>query len=195
VDFWAVDPSDPKSDHLLSQNKGGGWQALDWSRDRKQILATEGISANESYLWLVDVASGNKTAITPRDNPTKISYDGGRFSKDGNGIFVTTDKESEFHRLAYIDLASKEHHYLTSDIPWDADSFDLSDDGKKIAFVSNEDGFGMLHVMDTATRKQITLPNLPRGVISGPHWHKNNRDLGFDFTSASVNSDVYSIDT
>jgi dipeptidyl aminopeptidase/acylaminoacyl peptidase len=195
VDLWAIDPNDPKSDHLVAKNQGGGWQALDWSRDSKQILAQEGISANESYLWLVDVASGDKTAITPRYNPTKISYEGGLFSKDGKGIFVTTDKDSEFHRLTYIDLSSKQETYLTSDIPWDVDSFDLSDDGKKLAFVSNEDGFGMLHVLDTTTRKQIPLPKLPRGVISSPQWHKNNRDIGFDFNSASVNNDVYSIDT
>ena len=194
VDFWAMDPNDPKSDHLLARNQGGGWEALDWSRDGKWVLAEEEISANESYLWLVDSTSGEKTAITPRDNPTKISYQGGQFSKDGKGIYTTTDKESEFHRLAYIDLASKQHTYLTSDIPWDVDEFNLSDDGRKIAFVSNEDGYGVLHLLDTASRKPITLPRLPRGVVSRVLWHKNNHDLGFNFTSASMNDDVYSLD-
>jgi len=194
VDFWAVDPSDPKSDHLVTKNQGGGWEALDWFRDGKQVLVEEEVSANESYLWLLDVSSGEKTAITPHDNPTKISYTGGQFSKDGKGVYTTTDKESEFHRLAYVDLATKQHSYLTSDIPWDVDEFDLSDDGRKIAFVSNEDGYGVLHVLDTATRKQIVLPKLPHGVIGSPQWHKNNRDLGFDFNSTSANDDVYSLD-
>lgn len=195
VDFWAMDPNDPKSDHLLAKNQGGGWQALDWSRDGKNVLAIEEISANESYLWLIDASTGEKTAITPRDNPTKISYAGGKFSVDGKGVYCTTDKDSEFHRLAYIDLATKQHTYLTSDIPWDVDEFDLSEDGKKIAFVSNEDGYGVLHILNTASRKQLPLPKLPRGVIEGVQWHKNNRDLGFGFNSASVNDDVYSLDT
>ena len=195
VDFWAVDPNDPKSDHLVAKNQGGGWEALDWSRDGNKILAQEEVSANESYLWLVDVNSGEKTAITPRDNPSKISYAGGQFAKDGKGFYTTTDKDSEFHRLAYVDFASKQHTYLTGDIPWDVDEFDLSDDGKKIAFVSNEDGYGVLHMLDTATRKPLALPKLPRGVIGNPHWHNNNRDLGFDFNSANVNDDVYSLDT
>jgi dipeptidyl aminopeptidase/acylaminoacyl peptidase len=194
VDFWAMDPSDPKSDHIVAQNKGGGWEALDWSWDGRHILAQEEISANESYLWLVDAASGEKTAITARDNPTQISYQGGRFSKDGKGIYVTTDKDSEFHRLAYIDLASKQHTYLTSNIPWDVDEFDLSEDGAKLAFVSNEDGYGVLHVLNSSTRKEVVLPKLPRGVITNPQWHKNNHELGFDFNSASVNDDVYSLD-
>jgi len=194
VDFWAVDPSDPLTDHLVAKNQGGGWQPLDWSRDGKWIVAQEEVSANESYLWLVDAASGEKTAITPRDTATKISYSGGQFSHDGKGIYTTTDKDSEFHRLAYIDLASKQHTYLTSDIPWDVDEFDSSDNGKKIAFVSNEDGYGVLHILETATRKPVALPKLPRGVIGNVQWHKNNRDLGFDFNSANVNDDVYSLD-
>jgi dipeptidyl aminopeptidase/acylaminoacyl peptidase len=194
VDFWAVDPNDPKSDHLLAENKGGGWDALDWSWDGKWILALEEVSANESYLWLVDASNGTKTAITPRDSQTKVSYSGGSFSKDGKKIFTTTDKDSEFHRLTAIDPSTKQHTYLTSNIPWDVDGFDLADDGKKIAFVSNEDGFGVLHLLNTASGKEVSLPKLPRGVIGRPLWHKNNRDLGFEFTSATVNDDVYSLD-
>ena len=195
VDLWLVDPSDPKSDHLLSTNKGGGWQALDWSWDGRRILALEEISANESYLWSVDATTGEKTAITRRDIPARISYQGGRFSKDGKGVYTTTDNDNEFHRLTYIDLASKQHTYLTSEIPWDVDEFDLSDDGMMIAFVTNEDGYGVLHLLNTATGKEIPLPKLPRGVISDVQWHKNNRDLGFDFEAANRNADVYSLDT
>jgi len=62
-------------------------------------------------------------------------------------------------------LASKQHTYLTSNIPWDVDEFDLSDNGKLIAVVTNEDGFGVLHVLDTATRKEKSVPSLPRECL------------------------------
>ncbi len=194
VDLWEIEPANPKSDHLLAQLQGGGWQALDWSPDSSKILAVEEISANEAYLWIVDAKSGEKTLITPKGGAEKIAYNDGRFSKDGKGIFVTTDKDSEFHRLAYVDLATKEHTYLTSNIPWDVDEFDLSDDGKTIAFVVNEDGFGVLHLLDTNTRKEKSVPSLPKGVISGVQWHKNSRDLGFNLSSARSSSDIFSLD-
>ena len=194
VDLWEIEPANLKSDHLLTQLQGGGWQALDWSPDSSKILAVEEISANEAYLWIVDAKSGEKTLITPKGGAEKIAYNDGRFSKDGKGIFVTTDKDSEFQRLAYVDLATKEHTYLTSNIPWDVDEFDLSDDGKTIAFVVNEDGFGVLHLFDTNTRKEKSVPSLPKGVISGVQWHKNNRDLGFNLSSARSSSDVFSLD-
>jgi dipeptidyl aminopeptidase/acylaminoacyl peptidase len=194
VDLWEIEPANPKTDHLLTQLQGGGWQALDWSPAANKILAAEFISANETYLWIVDAKSGEKTLITPKGGAEKIAYNSGRFSKDGKGIFVTTDKDSEFQRLAYVDLATKEHSYLTSNIPWDVDEFDLSDDGKTIAFVVDEDGFGVLHLLDTRTRKEKSVPSLPKGVISGVRWHKNNRDLAFNLSSARSSSDVFSLD-
>ena len=194
VDLWEVEPANPKSDHMLAQLQGGGWGALDWSPDGKQILVLEEISANETYLWLMDSKSGEKTLLTPKGGAVKIAYSFGVFSKDGKGIYVTTDKDSEFQRLAYVDLATKEHTYLTTNIPWDVDELALSYDGKTIAFVTNEDGFGILHLLDTKTRKEKPMPALPEGVITGINWHKNNRDLGFNLSSARSSSDVYSLD-
>jgi dipeptidyl aminopeptidase/acylaminoacyl peptidase len=194
VDLYVTEPANPKSDHLLAQLKGGGWQPLDWSPDDHRILISEQVSAEETYLWLVDSSTGEKTLITPKGSPVKIAYNTARFSKDGKGIYVTTDKDSEFQRLAYIDLATKDHTYLTSNIPWDVDEFDLSYDGKTIAFVANEEGFGVLHLLDTRTRKERPLPGLPKGVITGIDWHRDNRTLGFTLGSARSSSDVYSLD-
>jgi len=193
VDIWVMNPADSKTDHMLAKLEGGGWQPLDWSPDEQKILVLNEVSAEESYLWLMDAKSGEKTQLTPKGS-ANVHYGAGQFSKDGKGIYVTTDKDSEFHRLTYIDLASKQHTYLTSNIPWDVDEFDLSDNGKLIAFVTNEDGFGVLHVLDTATHKEKPVPSVPKGIVSGVAWHKNNRDLGFDLSSARSSSDVYSVD-
>ena len=193
-DLYIINPEDPKSDRLLMQLEGGGWGAGNWSPDDKKFLLSEFISANESYIWLVDVATATKTLITPKGGAEKVAYGGGTFSKDGRGIYVATDKDSEFARLTYIDLATKEHTVLTDHIKWDVDSIDLSPDGKTLAFVTNEEGVGRLHLMDTKTRKERPVPNLPVGIVSGIRWHDNNKDLGFNIASARSPSDVYSLD-
>ena len=112
------------------------------------------------------------------------------FSKDGKGIYVTTDKDSEFHRLAYLDLATKQPKFLTTKIPWDVEQFDLTHDGKRIAFVTDEEGVSVLHVMDTATGKEVPLPKLPTGVSAALRWHKNGHDLGFSLNNARGPGDV-----
>jgi dipeptidyl aminopeptidase/acylaminoacyl peptidase len=194
TDLWVMNPADTNSDRLLTKLEGGGWDPVDWSVDDKQILLQEQISVNESYLWLVDTTTGEKTALTPRDAKQKVSYGQARFSKNAKGIYVTTDKDSEFQRLAYMDLGSNQLKYLTTKIPWDVESFDLTHDGKRIAFVTDEDGAGVLHVMDTATEKEATLPKLPSGVISAVGWHKNGQDLGVSLNNARGPGDCYSVD-
>ncbi len=195
VDLYVIDPANPKSDYLLAKLDGGGWGVEDWSPDGTKILVTDEISANESSLWIFNSSTGEKSLLTPQARMGTVNYSGGAFSKDGKGIYTTSDRDSEFHRLVYIDLATKEPTYLTSQIPWDVDEFDLSHDGKTIAFVTNEDGFGVLHLLDTKTRKEKSVPALPKGIISGVKWHRNSRDLGFNLTSARSTSDVYSLDT
>ena len=194
TDLWVMNPADSKTDHLLTKLEGGGWEPLDWSPDDKQILLKEELSINESYLWLVDTGTGEKTALTPRDAKEKISYGDGKFGKDGKGIYVTTDKDSEFHRLAYLNFVSKNITYLTMEIPWDVEGFLLSHDGRRIAFVSNEGGLSVLHVRNAGSATDLALPNLPRGVIGAVRWHQNNRDLGFTVTNARGSGDAYSLD-
>ncbi len=193
VDLWVVSPSDPKSDHMLAELKGGGWVARDWSPDDKQIAVIEEISANETYVWLADAQTGKMTLITPKTGE-KIAYSEAKFSKDGRGLYVTTDKDSEFQRLAYIDLASRQPTFLTSHLNYDVEEFDLSDDGATIAFVINEKGMSVLRLLDTRTRKELPVPKLPVGVIGNLRWHKNNRDLAFVLTSSRSPTDTYSLD-
>ena len=194
TDLWVMNPADPKSDHLLTKLEGGGWEALDWSPDDKKILLKEELSINESYLWLLDTATGDKTALTPRDTKEKVSYGDAEFSKDGKGAYVTTDSDSEFHRLAYLDLATKQTKYLTSKIPWDVDGFDLSHDGKRIAFVTNEAGVSVLHVRSAGSEADAAFPKLPTGVIGALRWQHDSRELGFSIVNARGPGDVYSID-
>jgi dipeptidyl aminopeptidase/acylaminoacyl peptidase len=194
TDLWVMNPADPKSDHLVLQLSGGGWQPRDWSPDDKKVLLAEELSINESYLWLVDTATGEKTELTPRHTAEKVSYGEARFSKDGKGIYVTTDKDSEFHRLAYFDLSTKQMQYLTTSIPWDVEAFDLTRDGKLLAFASNEDGLSILHVRDTTSGKELSLPQIPAGVIRGVRWHRDGHDLGFSLTNSRGPGDSYSLD-
>lgn len=74
VDIWLskpADPADPHGNRMLAQMTGGGWDVLDWSPDDKQLLLMEQISANETYLWLMDAITGEKTLLTPKGGAGK----------------------------------------------------------------------------------------------------------------------------
>ena len=201
-DLWIVDAAasnnGSSTSHMLMQVEGGGWAPVAWSQDNRQLLVLQYISINESYLWLVDATSGDKKSLTAQSVSAKlgetVAYAAAIFSKDGKSIYALTDRDSEFQRLARIDLKSMQPTYLTTSIPWDVDQMTTSEDGKSIALVANENGYGRLYLLTCATGRLRPLPNIPAGVIDNLHFHQNSHDLGFTITSARSPMDAYSVD-
>jgi len=193
TDLYTMDIHDPKSDHMLAQLQGGGWQPSDWSPDGSHLLLAEELSVNQSNLYLVDTATGNRKRITPAQQAgSEVFYGAAAFSKDGKGIYATTDRDSDFQRLAYFDLATMQPRYLTTAIPWDIEEFALSDNGKTIAFLSNENGLSKLYFLDSDTGKYRAASGVPEGVMSNLHFRPNSEEVGFGITSAKSPLDVYS---
>jgi dipeptidyl aminopeptidase/acylaminoacyl peptidase len=191
-DVWVMDPANPRGDRLVLQVQGGGWGVLDWAPDGRRLVLGEYLSVNQANLWLLDVATGRKTALTdPRDT---VAWGGAEFTADGRSLVLTTDQGSEFQRLALMDLATRRVTTLTPGIDWDVESFDLSDDGRTVAFATNEAGVSKLYLLELATRRvRPVTAGVPQGVIGGLRWHRNSRDLGFSASSARSTSDVYSL--
>ena len=194
-DIYVVDPADPRTDRRVLEVRGGGWGVSDWSPDDTALLLVESISINESYLWLLDLATGTKRLLTPK-GAEKVAYGGGRFAADGRRIFVTTDRDSEFQRLAALDLATGTHAYLSTHIPWDVGGWDLSPAGTMIAFATNEGGLSVLRLLDTATGRERPRPELGlgAGLIGGIEWRPGSHELAFGFSNARSVNDVYSLD-
>ncbi len=194
VDIWVVNAHDPASARIVAQMEGGGWAVSDWSPDGKQLLVEGYVSAAESYVWLIDIATGKKDLLTPKAGSETVACNNARFAKDGKGVYFASDQDSEFQRLVFMDLATHKTTVLTPELKWDVDDFDLSKDGRWIAFEANEDGISVLHVLDTKTNKEVPVPKLPVGVMGGVHWRDNSREVAFSLTTASQPDDVYSID-
>ncbi len=192
-DIYVMNPAEPSSNRLVTEMSGGGWAATDWSEDKSKLLLLEEISINKSRLYLLEVKTGTKELLTP-DKETSVAYSDARFAKDGKSIFFTSDDGSEFQRLTQMDLQTKALRVLTGNIKWDVSSFDLSPDGKTIAFITNEDGVGKIHLADVKSGKELRAPKLPLGIPSGVSWHEDGREIAFNFTSARSAADVYSYD-
>jgi dipeptidyl aminopeptidase/acylaminoacyl peptidase len=74
-------------------------------------------------------------------------------------------------------------------------SFDLSHDGKSLAFVSNEDGIFRLYLYDIASRTKKQVQEVPVGIVGSLAWHADNVHLAFTVTSARSSTDTYVLDT
>jgi dipeptidyl aminopeptidase/acylaminoacyl peptidase len=194
TDIWVVDPSDPASDRMAVEMRGTGWSAHDWSPDGRQLLLGHTLSANQSEVWLADATTGRLTLVTVSDSGQKVSYPEAVYSRDGKGLYLTTDRDNEFTRLGYLDLATRRLRILSSAIPWDVEEFVLSDDGALLAFIANEGGYGRLHLLATATATERRLPALPNGLVGSLHWRRGTHELGFTLSSSRAPDDVWSLD-
>lgn len=191
-DLYVVDPADPATDRRVTELEGD-WNAIDWTPDDGAILALQTISASESYLWRVDVTSGQRTLLTPK-GPDPVSYRSATVSRDGRSVYLTSDRDSEFQRLARLDPVDHRLTVLTEGATGDVEYFALSPDGSLVAYTVNQDGQSVLHLLDLASRRERPLPRIPAGVVTNLRWHRNGIDLAFDLQSPKTPGDVYSLD-
>jgi dipeptidyl aminopeptidase/acylaminoacyl peptidase len=196
-DLYVADPAKPGSERRVAELPGV-WNPLDWSPDNRRLLLFEEVSANESYLHLADVTTGEVKAITPhpaQDGKTEpVSYQGGRWARDGQSIYTSTDRDGEFLRLVRLGLDNSIQAVISRDIPWDVQGFDISDDGELLAFATNEDGFSKLHIVETKSGASLPSPELPPGVGGTVLFRPNSHEIGFSLSWARSPSDVYSYD-
>ncbi|HVY61421.1 MAG TPA: DUF885 family protein, partial [Planctomycetota bacterium] len=197
TDVYVVDPADPRSDRRVLEVQGGGWSVADWSPDDRTLLVHEERSINDSSLWLVDVATGEKRLATPVPAPgaEPVAYGACRFAGDGQGIFVATDRDAEFRRLCRLDVGTGRFDPLTPELGHDVTALDLSEDGTLLAFVVNEAGIDRLRVIDVRDRREVRgVPELPAGTIGGLRFRPGSHEVGFSLSSARSPSDAYSVD-
>ena len=190
TDFWIMDPRDPATNRLLAQVEGGGWATLDTAPDHARALVTRYVSVNESELHELDLTTGALRRLTPAGRE-KVSWAGGEYLPDGR-ILTTSDRGSDWRRLGVLEPASGRFTPLNPEPRWDVERFDLSDDGRTIAYVLNEAGTSSLRLMDVATR-QVRAPKLPAGVIGSMEFAPWG-ELGFTLASARSPADAWSLD-
>jgi dipeptidyl aminopeptidase/acylaminoacyl peptidase len=192
-DLYMVAIADPKSDHLVAQLQGGGWGPLDISADGKMAILQNGISVNESHLFLVNLDSGEVKPLTPAGGP-QIAYNSAVFAVDDKSVYLTSDENSEFQELRKMDIPTGKTVSLTSKIPWDVDSIASTLDRSKLAFIVNNNGSDDLYVLDTSNDKFNKAKNIPVGVMSGLTWNAQGDKIGFSMSNAKSSSDAYSYD-
>jgi tricorn protease-like protein len=128
------------------------------------------------------------------DAPTPpIATENDEFTRDGKGLLVTTDRDGEFQRSAFLDFATGKLDYFGPD-NWDTEELAVSPDGKTIAAITNEAGVGILRLYAADTRRELPRPAVAIGTVKGVRWHDNSRLLAFNLDSARSPGDVYALD-
>jgi len=194
---YDIDIVDPESGALprlvIAGDSSGAWSVLDWSPDDTKLLVRRFISISESYLYVVDVNSGQKREVDP--SASKVGIAGAKFSRDGQGVYLISDREGEFAVLRYVNLFNNEKTRISGQIPWDIEELAVSRDGHYLAYVSNEAGLSKLNLVDLRTHQDLTPPRFHTpGIVDSLNFDLEGNRLAFGYAAANQPKDAYVLD-
>ncbi len=150
---------------------GSGWGIADWNTKQKQILMNRSVSINESSIWIMnDSNSGGPTRILPKAQERTI-YQALRFSKDGQFIYLLTNKGKEFTYLARLNVKTGVMSTLFTHENGDVQSVDFNTTHSHAALVVNVEGYSKLMLLDLKTKKATNANSNFDGTISRVQWH------------------------
>jgi len=195
VDIDVVDPESGALPRLVlaADSPGVQWTPLDWSPDDRKLLVLKTVASDEGYLYVVELSTGQKKEVDPV--PVKVAIADARFSRDGQGVYYISDRESEFARLRYASLFTSERSVISGNIPWDVEELAITRDGHYLAYVSNEGGAAKLNLQDLRGRQDLTPPRLPSaGSIDSLRFDPQGQRLAFGFSAPNQPRDAYVLD-
>jgi len=189
--IMTADPSNPASRRLAWQGIGSV-EPTDISDDGSRILVSRNLSNRENRLLILDLATGETRELAWSHEP-RARYDEPRFARGGRSILAITDAGSDVRRLVEIDVASGARNFLSGEMRWEVEDYDLSDDGRLLAYAVNEEGYSRVVVQDFRTRRALPQPEaLERGVLTGLEFSPAGDQLAIGLSTPTIPGDVYS---
>ena len=187
-DLFLAEPANNIPPRLVYNGFQKNWSVQDWSPDDSKLLIRNFVSANESHLYVLDIATAALTPVSEGSGPASVAQ--AKFTPEGRGVYLITNRDGEFEQLRRVDLVTGAVETLTAHIPWDIESFACSDDGHYLAWVANADGMSRLTVVNVASRTE-SLPPLPDGQIGRIGFDRTGKKLALSLESAQSPRDVF----
>nr|WP_232307311.1 hypothetical protein [Sphingomonas sp. Y57] len=170
----------------------GAIEPADVATDKGRLIFVRGLSNREDRLFELQLATGKAIRIAPKAAPA--IYQKPRYLPGERSLVAISDSGNDTRQLVEIDIATGRQTVLTPGLGWDVEDYDLSDDGRLLAYSINEDGFSRVVVQDRVTRRTLPQPVLPKSVLTALKFTPDGRRLAIGLTSATSVGDVWSWD-
>lgn len=187
-DIYVAERSDLKiSKRVLT--KTGAWIPVDWSSDNQKLIVRKYTSINESKLYVLNVDSGQLTAIGPDQ---VVSYTNAVFGASSNELFYSSDEDGEYQKLYYFNLVTQEKKLITQSINWDIEQLIYTNNGS-LFFTVNDGGYSRLYQLNNKTFNYQLIEGLPDGRITNLSLNSAGQELAFSLQTATKPRDAYSL--
>jgi dipeptidyl aminopeptidase/acylaminoacyl peptidase len=171
--------------------RGGAWSCLDWSPDDARLLVQKYHSRTGSWIGILDLKTGSVLPLG--DTTDTVSQESAVWAAGGDGIFLTSDRNSAFRTLRFYDCRTRKETELTQAIAWDVREIEISPDRSRIAFMTNENGFSQVYLMNAATFEYRQVPGLPRGGVYHFRFNRSGSLLGMTISTPQHPEESYAL--
>ncbi len=194
TDVWVYDFQARTAEAVVTT--GGNLAPRDFAPDGKSLIFSKNVSIAEAYPGEVDLAS-KKITMFPIDGG-KAAFGGFAHASATSAYFVSDEplagKPSEFLTLRKHDMATNKVTAVSQSSMWDVASFGLSANRKRLAYITNENGYSKLRVIGVPSHRELKLPTLPAGVFTAFALSADGSKLAVSINSATSPNDVYVVD-
>ena len=162
----------------------------DWSPDGKALIVSRHHSNLDNDLYHLDLENREARLLTPHEGDAR--FIGVNVTPDGKNIYLATDRDGDFLRLARLDIHTLELEYLTPD-DRDVESVELSRDGRYLAAARNVEGYSDFMLFN-GRGKRMPTPEMPAGILGGFAFAPDSKRLAFTLVAPDLNPDVWTLD-
>ena len=189
-DVYEMNPIDMKATLVFKDETGYG--LADISNDKRYLVFSKpGESTVDSDIYLFDTQSKEMKNITPHQG--EIAFSAQSFDPQTRYLYYTTDEGSEFQYLKRYELSTGKSEVVERE-PWDIWTTYFSHNGKYRVTVVNQDARTVIKIYDTATGKQVALPKLPDGDITGVTISPSENRMAFYLNGDRSPANLYVYD-
>ena len=162
----------------------------DWATDGSFLLVSRHRSNLDNDLYRLDLATGEPMLLTPHEGDAR--FYGACITPDGGSVYLATDRDGDFMRLARLDLSKLELTYLTPD-DWDVEVVELSRDGRYLSVSRNVEGYSDV-LLFSGEGRRMPDPGVPEGIVGGFEFSPDSRRIAFTLVGPTRNPDVWVLD-
>jgi len=174
----------------MAWETSGYHTVADWGSDGSSLIVSRHHSNLNNDLYRLDLSSGETQLLTPHDGDARFLT--ARMTPDGGALYLATDRDGDFLRLARLNLSDLELTYLTPD-DRDVESVEVSRDGRWLVASRNVEGYSDFMLFSGRGRR-APGPRLPKGIQGGFAFSPDSRRLAFTLIGPDLNPDVWTLD-
>lgn len=169
-------------------SEGGSCSSLGFSPQGTMVAVRKNYSLIKHDLYIVNIKNRMVDLVTNYDEKSFVGSP--KWLPDEKGFFFITNKERDFHGLAFYDFQTKSERFVLTPA-WDVEGTAMTFNGENLLVTVNEGGYRTVVIYETKNLKPLLKQDFPKGIISYADWSRDGKYVVFTLMSAVKNEDVW----